>query len=89
MGLFCSMMPAPGQPAGLRLLKTNASEPLVTKVSVHEGHIDFEDLFSSDNIPLACGIIYRWYMDKSVQKISVRHGRLRGALFIPPGLYLP
>lgn len=85
MGLFWSMIPAPGQPLGLRLLKTNASEPLVTKVTVHQGHVDFEDLFLSDNVPLAGGVINRWYMDKSVRKVIVRHGRLRGALFIPPG----
>ena len=86
MGLFWSMIPAPGQPPGLRLLKTNASEPLVTKVTVHQGHVDFEDLFLSDNVPLAGGVINRWYMDTSVRKVIVRHGRLRGALFIPPGL---
>ena len=88
MGLFWSMIPAPGEPTGLRLFKRDASTPLTTTISVYTGHIDFEELASANIIPVVSNTVNRWYMGKGVQRVTVKHGRIRGAVFIPPGRYM-
>lgn len=87
MGLFWSLEPAPGMEKGLRLVKFNASEPLLFTIKVYEGHVTLADVYSSSNIAkLLCTVnIRRWYMAKGVQKIHVREGRLRATLFLPKG----
>lgn len=86
MGLFWSMRTAPNMPVGLRLIKNNASFPLVTELSVFPGHLTFEQTFHISVKHIAKKEIRRWYMAKGVQKIPVRSGRLRGVLFLPPGM---
>ena len=87
MGLFWSMIAAPHEPPGLRLFKRDASKPLVTIITVYQGKIDFEEFYIKQYEPLASKTIYRWYMGKGVQKITVKHRRLRGSIFIPTGGY--
>ncbi|KAJ1168970.1 hypothetical protein NDU88_000882 [Pleurodeles waltl] len=36
-------------------------------------------------MPLASQMIERWYVAPGVQRIAIREGRVRGALFLPPG----
>ena len=86
MGLFWSMKPAPYEPQWIRLFKRDASTPLVTTITAYKGTIDFEELYSTQHTPLVSTTINRWYMGKGVQKITVTHGRLRGSLFVPPGI---
>ncbi|XP_069602564.1 acyl-coenzyme A amino acid N-acyltransferase 1-like [Ranitomeya imitator] len=49
------------------------------------------DLYSSlefnvpDDCPAATKVIERWYAAPGVQRILIREGRIRGALFLPPG----
>ncbi|XP_053387306.1 uncharacterized protein LOC123563546 [Mercenaria mercenaria] len=85
MGLFWSMKAAPGMPKGMRLIKYNASSPIVNYLTVYPGHITFEETFTSDLRPLCNKQIRRWYMAKGVQKRKIRSGRIRGTLFLPPG----
>ncbi|NXE56280.1 BAAT acyltransferase, partial [Casuarius casuarius] len=37
-----------------------------------------------ENQPLAACIAERWYVGPGVQRVPVREGRVRGALFLPP-----
>lgn len=85
MGLFWSMRSSPNMPKGLRLIKSNATFPLVTELSLFSGHLAFEETYTSDAEPVSKKIIRRWYMAKGVQKIPVRSGRIRGRLFLPAG----
>lgn len=85
MGLFWSMKPCPGMPKGIRLIKSNASMPLLTHLCVFPGHLTFEQTYSLRKRKLCSKTIRRWYMAKDVQKIPVRSGRIRGSLFLPPG----
>ena len=87
MGLFWGMIPAPGQRAGLRLFKSNASTPFKVQVSVQRGHIEcitMEDCHGGAGL-LASQAMERWYQGPGVSKVTVRDGALRGALFLPPG----
>ncbi|XP_077139240.1 acyl-coenzyme A amino acid N-acyltransferase 1-like [Ranitomeya variabilis] len=38
-----------------------------------------------DDFPAATKVIERWYAAPGVQRILIREGRIRGALFLPPG----
>ena len=87
MGLFWSMIPAPFEPPWLRLFKRDATEPLVTNISVYKGKIDFEDLYSTQHESLVYKTINRRYMGKGVKRLKVKHRRLRGSVFVPPGMY--
>ncbi|XP_068107465.1 acyl-coenzyme A amino acid N-acyltransferase 1-like isoform X2 [Hyperolius riggenbachi] len=40
---------------------------------------------SQDDVPVVSKVIERWYVSPGVQRIKIREGRLRGALFLPPG----
>lgn len=87
MGLFWSMRPSPGMPKGIRLIKSNASMPLLTDLRVFPGHLTFEEMYTLNVKHLCTKRIRRWYMAKGVQKIRVKSGRTRGSLFLPPGRF--
>ncbi|XP_053469710.1 acyl-coenzyme A thioesterase 5 isoform X2 [Ictalurus furcatus] len=71
MGLFWSMLP---ESPHKKLLKRDASSPAVFHIEVHkDGQILTEETTE------------RRFMADGVQRVPVRHGRLRGTLFIPPG----
>ncbi|XP_066470137.1 bile acid-CoA:amino acid N-acyltransferase [Tiliqua scincoides] len=80
MGLFWFMKP---EKPFIRLMKRDVMN------TPYEVHLDvFESLqlfFSSQDQPAASQIVERWYSTPGMQRISVRHGRIRGALFIPAG----
>eukprot|EP00079_Xenopus_tropicalis_P032567 XP_017946338.1 PREDICTED: bile acid-CoA:amino acid N-acyltransferase-like [Xenopus tropicalis] len=40
---------------------------------------------SEDHLPAVTTVVERWYVAPGVQRLQVRDGRVRGALFIPPG----
>ena len=86
MGLFWSMQPGPGEKKGLRLAKRDVTTPYHVLLSVIDNHITAESL--TEGTSLANTTLERWYMDKGVKRIPVRHGRIRGTLFVPKGLSL-
>ncbi|XP_044132270.1 acyl-coenzyme A amino acid N-acyltransferase 1-like [Bufo gargarizans] len=80
MGLFWALKPA--NPF-LRLIKRDVMR---SPFSIHV------DLYSSfvlnpvtEDSPAATKVIERWYVSPGVQRILIREGRIRGALFLPPG----
>ncbi|XP_060576286.1 acyl-coenzyme A amino acid N-acyltransferase 1-like [Ruditapes philippinarum] len=85
MGLFWSMQIAPGMPKGIRLIKKNASSPLLTNLTVFSGHFTLKQTYTLNVDQLCSKRINRWYIVKGVQKVKVRSGRIRGTLFLPPG----
>lgn len=87
MGLFWSMKPVPGASRKTRILKDDVMTPLVFTLSVMDGHIAFDDLQLPRTVELATGELERWYKHPTVHRIVVREGRLRGTLFLPPGMH--
>uniref|UniRef100_A0A8C3WSD6 Uncharacterized protein n=1 Tax=Catagonus wagneri TaxID=51154 RepID=A0A8C3WSD6_9CETA len=69
MGLFWSLKP---EKAFGRLLKLEANSPFCVTL----------DLFDS---PRASVEVQRWFSSPGVQRLKIREGRVRGALFLPPG----
>lgn len=86
MGLFWSMRQAPGQNLSLRLLKKDVTLPLLSKLYVYNRHVDWDDLYNSDNLDLITATeIRRWYKAHDVRRYPVKEGSIRGSVFIPPG----
>ena len=85
MGIFWSMVPAPRQRDGVRLIKKDVTTPLTTKVTVYNGHLTVNTIHSTKPDPLCTGSIDRWYMGVGVRRVVVKHGRIRGVLFLPAG----
>ena len=103
MGLFWSMVPEGGYESGYRMRKKNITEPHRISVSILDGHQEpdteslktlLEKMKSGQTEPvsglncLSSQLIERWYLADHVQRVMVRHGRIRGALFIPNGMFL-
>ena len=86
MGIFWSMVQAPGQREGLRLMKKDMDTPLTTDLSLYEGHLSADAIHSSSHTVLYKGSVDRWYKGRGVKKQIVRDGRLRGILFLPEGM---
>ena len=82
MGLLWSMKPAPGQRKGLRLLKRDVTKPYNVVLNSFDGHVTPH---KGRLQPLSSGTFQKWYMANGVKRIPVKEGRIRGALFIPPG----
>lgn len=73
MGLFWSMLP---ESPHKKLLKRDASSPVLIHIeALHDGQIVTQETNE------------RRFLADGVQKVPVRHGRLRGTLFIPPGQF--
>lgn len=87
MGLFWSMKQEPGYKRHIRIVKLNILEPLRVNISVYEGHHDWKTVCKNQLEPVASIMINRWYMSRDVKRIPVRSGRLRGRLFVPPGIF--
>ena len=76
MGLFWSLQLAPGQRKAIWLKKGDVTTPYTVHLSV----------LSDEGEVLASESCERWFLAPSVKRISVRHGRLRGTMFIPEGI---
>ena len=84
MGLFWSMVQAPGQRKGLRLVKQDVTTPYEINLFVYDSHID--PFINTDNVSvLSKKTVFRSYLKEGVRRVPVRAGRVRGALFLPPG----
>lgn len=61
-----------------RLAKRNVLTPFCVDLEVYEGHGDTNHLLGKCTNE-------RWFLGEGVKRISVREGRLRATLFLPPG----
>lgn len=85
MGIFWSMVQAPGQKEGLRLMKKDTDTPMTTNITVFYGHISTDTIHDTHLKPVCTGSLDRWYKAPGVRKEVVRHGRIRGVFYLPPG----
>ncbi|XP_061075683.1 acyl-coenzyme A thioesterase 3-like [Conger conger] len=90
MGLFWSLLPAPGGREGLRLRKKNVETPYTVQVSLLNGHVSSQGIRSHDEgqgkgEELASVTVERWYMAPGVRRIDIREEGLVGTMFLPPG----
>ncbi|XP_051842603.1 bile acid-CoA:amino acid N-acyltransferase [Antechinus flavipes] len=80
MGLFWSLKP---KKILSRLLKQDVmNSPYLVQLSVYDSKEALQDFAKS---PEATEMVERWYSAPGVTRIQIREGRIRGALFLPPG----
>ncbi|XP_043825427.1 LOW QUALITY PROTEIN: bile acid-CoA:amino acid N-acyltransferase-like [Dromiciops gliroides] len=80
MGLFCSLKP---KKLLSRLLKRDVlNSPFLVQLSVHDSQCFFT---GSSKFLKTSETVERWYSAPGVKRIQIREGRVRGALFLPPG----
>ncbi|NXV72309.1 BAAT acyltransferase, partial [Atlantisia rogersi] len=79
MGLFWFLQP---DTLFRRLVKRDvAGSPFIVRLEVYDGlHI----VTMPQDQPLASCEAERWYMAPGMQRVPIREGRVRGALFLPP-----
>lgn len=87
MGIFWSMVQAPGQKEGLRLSKKDMTTPMTTNITVFNDHLSTETVRQTSPDPICLTSVDRWYMGPGVRREVMRHGRTRGVLYIPAGIY--
>ena len=85
MGLMWSMKLSPGQRDGIRLMKKDVTKPYIVNLDVFDGHLRLGGEQKSVGEPLTSATFEKSYMKAGVRRIPVREGRVRGALFLPPG----
>ncbi|CAH2296677.1 acyl-coenzyme A amino acid N-acyltransferase 1-like [Pelobates cultripes] len=79
MGLFWSLKPST---PFLRLIKRDVmNSPFHVHLELYLNVVvnPFAEL------PVASKVVERWYVAPGVQRIQIKQGRVRGALFLPPG----
>ncbi|KAM9330048.1 acyl-coenzyme A amino acid N-acyltransferase 1-like [Gastrophryne carolinensis] len=80
MGLFWSLKPVIPY---LRLLKRDVmGSPFYVHIEVYYG-LEMNPL--PKELPVSSKVVQRWYVSPGVQRVPIRTGRVRGALFLPPG----
>ena len=87
MGIFWSMVQAPGQKDGLRLMKKDLNTPMTTNIAVYNDHISGDTIRESHPVPICLSSVDRWYKAEGVKREIVRDGRVRGVLYLPAGNY--
>ncbi|XP_006013635.1 acyl-coenzyme A amino acid N-acyltransferase 2 isoform X2 [Latimeria chalumnae] len=80
MGLFWSLKP---EKPFHRLMKREVMEtPFYVKVEVFDKYV----LMENPEVEAAAAVtLERWFRSPGVRRIPIREGRVRGALFLPPG----
>lgn len=76
MGLFWSLAPATGQRRGIRLMPRTITEPMI-----------YQFTLKSSSETLAEASCHRLLLHPHVVRHEIAEGRLRGALFLPKGLF--
>lgn len=80
MGLFWSLR---SEKPFHRLMKKDViGSPFLVTLDVFDS---LQLVSASDIQPVASQTVERWYVAPGVQRIQIREGRVRGALFLPPG----
>ena len=85
MGIFWSMVQAPGQKDGLRLMKKDMDTPMIANISLYNSHVSADAIHKTHLNPMCTTTIERWYKAPGVKTEVIRDGRLRGVLYLPPG----
>ncbi|XP_069866915.1 bile acid-CoA:amino acid N-acyltransferase-like [Dipodomys merriami] len=80
MGLFWSLKPE--NPLTRLLKKDVMNSPFQIQLKVSEPQLPLKNVHS---VPKASLTLERWYVAPGVTRILIKEGRLRGALFVPPG----
>lgn len=86
MGLFWCLVPDPSGSQNIRLVVKRVEQSLTFVFSVYLGHLSLQELHTSNN-PVCMTNVTRTFMAPGVRRLEVRDGRLRGILYLPPGLY--
>lgn len=79
MGLFWSLKPE--RPFG-RLLKKDVNSPFLVTLDLYDS-VCLRDPAPAP--PRASQVVQRWFCRLGTQRVPIREGRVRGALFLPPG----
>lgn len=79
MGLFWSLKP---QKAFGRLLKRDVNSPFWVTLNLYDS-VCMQDFITDE--PMASQVVQRWFSAPGIQRVQIREGRVRGALFLPPG----
>ncbi|XP_060627153.2 bile acid-CoA:amino acid N-acyltransferase [Anolis sagrei] len=80
MGLFASLK---ANKKFHRLMKRDVmGSPFHIQISLFG---PFKILTSLTDVPLATSTVERWYVAPGVERFQIKTGRVRGALFVPPG----
>ncbi|XP_061465746.1 acyl-coenzyme A amino acid N-acyltransferase 2-like [Rhineura floridana] len=78
MGLFCSLKP---EKLFYRLMKRDVmGSPFHVQISLFDSVVPLPK-----EAPLATCTVERWYAAPGVERFHIKTGRVRGALFLPPG----
>ncbi|EGW01598.1 Bile acid-CoA:amino acid N-acyltransferase [Cricetulus griseus] len=80
MGLFWSLKP---EKLLSRLAKKDVTSPYQVHIELCKPHFPVKGIVVSP--PMDSLTLERWYVAPDVTRIQVKEGRLRGALFLPPG----
>ncbi|XP_051017934.1 bile acid-CoA:amino acid N-acyltransferase-like [Acomys russatus] len=81
MGLFWSLKPE--KPLGRLMKKDVMNSPYQVHLQLCHPSLPVKGIVASP--PMDSLILERWYVAPGVTRIQVKEGRLRGALFLPPG----
>lgn len=87
MGLFWSLQPLAGQKLGTFYRYNDVTQPDQLLLTVHLGHLNAEELLTDKSIAEAT--IRRHFVADDVERIPIRHGRIRGILYKPRGTFGP
>ncbi|XP_065072225.1 bile acid-CoA:amino acid N-acyltransferase-like [Rhopilema esculentum] len=92
MGLFWSMLVAPGQRKGARFITKDVTKMMEFRVFLFDGHVMSQSNAESmvqalEKLPkaLAKTAILRTYLAENVERVEISVGRIRGTLFVPKG----
>ncbi|XP_028376597.2 bile acid-CoA:amino acid N-acyltransferase isoform X1 [Phyllostomus discolor] len=80
MGLFWSLKPQ--RPFGRLLKKDVMNSPFSVTLDLYNSVYFLESAIVQ---PSASQVVQRWFRRPGTQRVQIREGRLRGALFLPPG----
>uniref|UniRef100_A0A2P2HZM7 Acyl-coenzyme A thioesterase 1-like n=1 Tax=Hirondellea gigas TaxID=1518452 RepID=A0A2P2HZM7_9CRUS len=86
-GLLTTLGPAPGEFPYLRLYKKDPMQAWQINMTVHSGHHEVSNESPPDEV---CSVLLtRLLMAPGVTRHPVRHGRVRGVMYMPPPQYGP
>lgn len=81
MGLFWSLKP---EKLLMKLSKRDVmNSPFLVQIKLYDSNLLLTNIATTT--PKVSLTLERWYRAPGVKRIQVREGRLRGALFLPPG----